>query len=165
MVNDWRRSSLDFDLKVEGRIPDAMRGAFYRTGPNPQFDPRGGQWMGGHYVPSLLAAIGEVIHKHLIAIGFMADHDDYSAIMLKALADRLAEAFAECLHQRVRSDLWGYAPHEALSREQLIARLHGEAGHVSRRTVDVHVANLRKKLDPALIRTVYGVGYACAAVP
>jgi ribonucleoside-diphosphate reductase alpha chain len=40
------------------------------------FDPRGGQWMGGHYVPSLLAAIGEVIHKHLIAIGFMADAGD-----------------------------------------------------------------------------------------
>ncbi len=44
---------------------------------------------------------------------FLADHDDYSAIMLKALADRLAEAFAECLHQRVRTDLWGYAPDEA----------------------------------------------------
>ncbi len=40
---------------------------------------------------------------------FLDDHDDYSAIMLKALADRLAEAFAECLHQRVRTDLWGYA--------------------------------------------------------
>ncbi len=43
---------------------------------------------------------------------FLADHDDYSAIMLKALADRLAEAFAEYLHQRVRTDLWGYAPDE-----------------------------------------------------
>ena len=52
---------------------------------------------------------------------FIADHDDYSAIMLKALADRLAEAFAECLHHRVRTDLWGYAPHEALSSEALIA--------------------------------------------
>jgi 5-methyltetrahydrofolate--homocysteine methyltransferase len=52
---------------------------------------------------------------------FMADHDDYSAIMLKALADRLAEAFAERLHQRVRTDLWGYAPDEALSNEELIA--------------------------------------------
>ena len=41
---------------------------------------------------------------------FMDDHDDYSAIMLKSLADRLAEAFAECLHHRVRTDLWGYAP-------------------------------------------------------
>ena len=46
---------------------------------------------------------------------FTDDHDDYSAIMLKALADRLAEAFAECLHQRVRTDLWGYAPDEASS--------------------------------------------------
>ena len=44
---------------------------------------------------------------------FLDDHDDYSAIMLKALADRLAEAFAEVLHQRVRTDLWGYAPDEA----------------------------------------------------
>lgn len=52
---------------------------------------------------------------------FMAAHDDYSAIMLKALADRLAEAFAECLHQRVRSDLWGYAAQEALSNEDMIA--------------------------------------------
>jgi 5-methyltetrahydrofolate--homocysteine methyltransferase len=52
---------------------------------------------------------------------FTDDHDDYSAIMLKALADRLAEAFAERLHQRVRTDLWGYAPDEALSSEDLIA--------------------------------------------
>jgi len=52
---------------------------------------------------------------------FLDDHDDYSAIMLKALADRLAEAFAECLHQRVRTDLWGYAPNESLSQEDLIA--------------------------------------------
>jgi 5-methyltetrahydrofolate--homocysteine methyltransferase len=54
---------------------------------------------------------------------FLDDHDDYSAIMLKALADRLAEAFAECLHQRVRTDLWGYAPDEAASLgvEDLIA--------------------------------------------
>ena len=52
---------------------------------------------------------------------FEAAHDDYSAIMLKALADRLAEAFAEYLHQRVRTDLWGYAEGEALSNEDLIA--------------------------------------------
>ena len=52
---------------------------------------------------------------------FEADHDDYSAIMLKALADRLAEAFAEALHARVRQDLWGYAPQEALSTDELIA--------------------------------------------
>ncbi|MBK6005519.1 methionine synthase [Ramlibacter ginsenosidimutans] len=52
---------------------------------------------------------------------FLADHDDYSAIMLKALADRLAEALAEALHQRVRKDLWGYAPDEAWTNEELIA--------------------------------------------
>jgi 5-methyltetrahydrofolate--homocysteine methyltransferase len=52
---------------------------------------------------------------------FLADHDDYSAIMLKALADRLAEAFAERLHQRVRTELWGYAADESLSNEDLIA--------------------------------------------
>ncbi|MEO7057559.1 MAG: vitamin B12 dependent-methionine synthase activation domain-containing protein, partial [Caldimonas sp.] len=53
---------------------------------------------------------------------FLADLDDYSAIMLKALADRLAEAFAERLHQRVRTDFWGYAVDEALD----IAGLVGE---------------------------------------
>ncbi len=52
---------------------------------------------------------------------FLDDHDDYSAIMLKALADRLAEAFAERLHQRVRTEFWGYAPDEALSNPELIA--------------------------------------------
>ncbi len=52
---------------------------------------------------------------------FVDDLDDYSAIMLKALADRLAEAFAESLHHRVRTDLWGYAPQEGLSNEEMIA--------------------------------------------
>jgi 5-methyltetrahydrofolate--homocysteine methyltransferase len=52
---------------------------------------------------------------------FTDDLDDYSAIMLKALADRLAEAFAEMLHHRVRTDLWGYAKDEALSNEDMIA--------------------------------------------
>ena len=51
---------------------------------------------------------------------FQEDLDDYSSIMLKAIADRLAEAFAECLHHRVRTDLWGYAPREALSTDELI---------------------------------------------
>jgi 5-methyltetrahydrofolate--homocysteine methyltransferase len=50
-----------------------------------------------------------------------ATHDDYSAIMFKVLADRLAEAFAEHLHERVRRELWGYAPDEALDNRELIA--------------------------------------------
>ncbi|WP_201758705.1 methionine synthase [Burkholderia sp. ISTR5] len=52
---------------------------------------------------------------------FEADHDDYSAIMLKALADRFAEAFAEAMHARVRRELWGYAAGETLDNEALIA--------------------------------------------
>ncbi|CAH2894605.1 MAG: 5-methyltetrahydrofolate--homocysteine methyltransferase (EC, C-terminal domain [uncultured Paraburkholderia sp.] len=52
---------------------------------------------------------------------FEKDHDDYSAIMLKALADRFAEAFAEALHARVRRDLWGYASTENLGNDELIA--------------------------------------------
>ncbi|MEZ4422833.1 MAG: methionine synthase [Gemmatimonadota bacterium] len=51
---------------------------------------------------------------------FEQDHDDYNAILAKALADRLAEAFAEHLHQRVRTDLWGYAPDEQLDNDALI---------------------------------------------
>ncbi len=51
---------------------------------------------------------------------FEAEHDDYSAIMLKVLADRLAEAFAERLHERVRREYWGYAPDEALDNDALI---------------------------------------------
>jgi len=52
---------------------------------------------------------------------FEAAHDDYNAILVKALADRLAEAFAERLHELVRRELWGYAPREALSNDDLLA--------------------------------------------
>ncbi|MBU3574359.1 methionine synthase [Polynucleobacter sp. UK-Mo-2m-Kol15] len=51
---------------------------------------------------------------------FHAKHDDYSAIMLQSLADRLAEAFAELMHHRVRTDLWGYATDEILTNDQMI---------------------------------------------
>jgi len=54
------------------------------------------------------------------ARAFEQEHDDYSAIMLKALADRLAEAFAEYLHEKVRSEYWGYAAKEKLTNQQLI---------------------------------------------
>nr|MBP8230195.1 B12-binding domain-containing protein [Xylophilus sp.] len=51
---------------------------------------------------------------------FMAELDDYSSIMFKSIADRLAEAFAECLHHRVRTDLWGTSPQESLSIDDLV---------------------------------------------
>ncbi|WP_310734947.1 methionine synthase [Dokdonella fugitiva] len=71
-------------------------------------------WVGAFAVT---AGIG--IEPHLER--FERDHDDYSSIMLKALADRLAEAFAERLHERVRREFWGYAPDEALGNDELIA--------------------------------------------
>jgi 5-methyltetrahydrofolate--homocysteine methyltransferase len=55
-----------------------------------------------------------------IAERFEADGDDYSSILLKALADRLAEAFAERIHERVRTELWGYAPDESFTPEELL---------------------------------------------
>jgi len=55
------------------------------------------------------------------AKAFEEDHDDYSSIMVKALGDRLAEAFAERMHERVRKEFWGYEPDEALSNEDLIS--------------------------------------------
>ncbi len=55
-----------------------------------------------------------------IADRFKRANDDYSSIMVKALADRLAEAFAECMHQRVRKELWGYAPDETFTCDQLV---------------------------------------------
>jgi len=51
---------------------------------------------------------------------FRKDHNDYKAIMLEALADRLSEAFAELLHLRVRKEFWGYAPNENLSHDDLL---------------------------------------------
>lgn len=58
------------------------------------------------------------------AAQFAADHDDYNSIMVKALADRLAEALAEYLHLKVRREYWGYAANEALDNEQLIRELY-----------------------------------------
>jgi 5-methyltetrahydrofolate--homocysteine methyltransferase len=55
-----------------------------------------------------------------LAAEFEKDHDDYNSIMIKALADRLAEAFAEYLHKKVRTDEWGYASDEKLSTDELI---------------------------------------------
>ncbi len=71
-----------------------------------------GDWIGGFSV----AIHG--IEPHLAR--FKAEHDDYNDILLKALADRFAEAFAERLHAHVRTDLWGYAPAEQLTPEAIV---------------------------------------------
>ncbi len=84
------------------------------TGATGQFNPKKQDYIGLFAVTAGVGA--EKKEKY-----FQDDLDDYSSIMLKALADRLAEAFAECLHHRVRTDLWGYAATEALSHEDMIA--------------------------------------------
>lgn len=70
-------------------------------------------WIGGFAVTT-----GHGIDEHVQR--FEADKDDYNSILLKALADRLAEAFAERMHQHIRTDLWGYAADENLSHKDLI---------------------------------------------
>ena len=70
------------------------------------------------YIGAFAVTAGVGIDEHVRR--FEAAHDDYSAILLKALADRLAEAFAERLHQRVRREFWGYAADETLDNEALI---------------------------------------------
>jgi 5-methyltetrahydrofolate--homocysteine methyltransferase len=70
------------------------------------------------YIGGFVVTTGLGIDEHVRR--FEAEHDDYRAILLKSLADRLAEAFAERLHQRVRRELWGYDPHESLDRQELI---------------------------------------------
>ena len=70
------------------------------------------------YIGAFALTTGIGIEKQLEK--FAKDHDDYSSIMLKALADRLAEAFAELMHKKVRTEYWGYAKSEKLSNEQLI---------------------------------------------
>ncbi|MBT6125025.1 MAG: methionine synthase, partial [Halieaceae bacterium] len=70
------------------------------------------------YVGGFCVTTGHGVDE--LAAQFEADHDDYSSIMLKALADRLAESFAEHMHRMVRKELWGYAPQESLDNAELI---------------------------------------------
>ncbi len=70
------------------------------------------------YIGAFAVTAGIGIDAHVAR--FEAQHDDYSSIMLKALADRLAEALTERLHERVRREFWGYAPHEHLDNQGLI---------------------------------------------
>ncbi|HEY8327631.1 MAG TPA: methionine synthase [Rhodanobacter sp.] len=74
-------------------------------------------WIGGFAVT---AGLG--IEEHLAR--FQADYDDYSSIILKALADRLAEAFAEHMHERMRKEFWGFVPDESLDNDALIAETY-----------------------------------------
>lgn len=67
------------------------------------------------------------LEEDALADAYDAQHDDYNKIMVKAIADRLAEAFAEYLHERVRKVHWGYAANENLSNEELIREITGHS--------------------------------------
>ena len=73
---------------------------------------------GEDYIGSFIVTIGHEVET--LCKQYEKDHDDYAIIMIKALADRLAEAFAEYLHEKTRRELWGFAPKEDLSNEELI---------------------------------------------
>jgi 5-methyltetrahydrofolate--homocysteine methyltransferase len=80
--------------------------------------PKNGSGIPSDYIGAFALTTGIGIDEHVKR--FEKDHDDYNAIMLKALADRLAEAFAELMHKKVRTEYWGYAKNENFTNEQLI---------------------------------------------
>jgi len=73
---------------------------------------------GEDYIGGFAVGISEGVEA--LSDSYKEDHDDYQSIMAKAVADRLAEAFAECLHKKIRTDFWGYAKDENLNDEELI---------------------------------------------
>jgi len=102
---------------VRARVPFLRQQVEKREGrPNSclaDFVSEGNDWLGGFAVTG-----GQGIEPHLAR--FKAAHDDYNDILLKALADRLAEAFAEHIHELVRREYWGYAPLEQLAPDDLV---------------------------------------------
>ncbi|WP_250625617.1 methionine synthase [Pinirhizobacter soli] len=129
VIGFWQASGVGDDVEVRGEdgkklaMLRFLRQQVDKPADRPDFcladfvapkDTGVADWVGGFAVTS-----GHGIDEHVAR--FEADHDDYSSIMLKALADRLAEAFAERLHERVRREFWGYVPDETLDNESLVA--------------------------------------------
>ncbi|HCK84898.1 MAG TPA: methionine synthase [Hyphomonadaceae bacterium] len=100
--------------RADSQAPDRLHAPPPLTPP-----PQGGRGIAAlDYIGAFAVTAG--IGEHELAQRFKAAHDDYSAIMAQALCDRLAEAFAEALHAKVRRELWGYAAEETLSHEELL---------------------------------------------
>jgi 5-methyltetrahydrofolate--homocysteine methyltransferase len=116
----WPAKSVGDDIVVEGHgTLHCLRQQADKPADRPDLcladfiSPHGDDWIGAFAVTAGLGCDERVR-------AFEAQHDDYNAILLKALADRLAEAFAEVLHAKVRRELWGYAADESLDNEALI---------------------------------------------
>jgi len=120
VIGFWPANAKGDDIVLEdGTVLHTLRQQMTREQGRPNLAladfiaPDGQDYIGGFVVT---AGIGE--EKHLDA--FRAAKDDYSAILLSALADRLAEAFAERMHEKVRKEFWGYAADENLGNDELI---------------------------------------------
>ncbi len=120
VVGFWKANSQGDDILLErGEVFHTLRQQMVKDNERPNFAlsdfiaPKGDDWVGGFCVTA-----GPEAEER--AKAFAEKGDDYSSIMLKALADRFAEAMAEFMHERVRKELWGYAPDEDLSNEDLI---------------------------------------------
>jgi 5-methyltetrahydrofolate--homocysteine methyltransferase len=131
-------------------------------GANARLPRKGGGWEGVEnrgpvdYVGAFAVTAG--VGEEAVAIRFKRANDDYSAIMAQALCDRLAEAFAEALHAKVRRELWGYAAEETLGHEELIAEKYrgirpapgypAQPDHTEKRTIfDLLGARERAGID------------------
>jgi 5-methyltetrahydrofolate--homocysteine methyltransferase len=121
VIGFWKANRDGDDIRLEtGDVFHTLRQQMEKDNTRANFAmsdfvaPEGEDWIGGFCV----TAGGEA---ETIAAEFAKKGDDYSSIMVKALADRFAEAMAEYMHERVRRELWAYAPGEALSNSDLIA--------------------------------------------
>jgi 5-methyltetrahydrofolate--homocysteine methyltransferase len=117
--NETRSQTLTtlHNLRKQGRQPGGGKNAHYNESLADYIAPEAGERP--DYIGAFACTAGIGIEQKISE--FEQDHDDYHAIMLKALADRLAEALAEWLHERVRKEYWGYAKEESLSNQELIA--------------------------------------------
>ena len=121
VIGFWKANSAGDDIKLEtGDVFHTLRQQMAKDNTRPNYAlsdfiaPDGDDYIGGFCVTAGPEA-------DTIAQEYVAKGDDYSSIIIKALADRFAEAMAEYMHERVRKELWGYASDEALSPEDLIS--------------------------------------------
>lgn len=130
VVGFWPANSVGDDIEVYESVDPIHRQAILHTLRQQMRQGRGkANFALADFIAPLACQHVDYIGGFAVCVGFglgalvaefEKNHDDYNAIMARALADRLAEAFAERMHERVRTELWGYAKNEALSKDELV---------------------------------------------
>ena len=130
VVGFWPANSVGDDIEVYESVDPIHRQAILHTLRQQMRQGRGkANFALADFIAPLACQHADYIGGFAVCVGFglgalvaefEKNHDDYNAIMARALADRLAEAFAERMHERVRTELWGYAKNEAFSKDELI---------------------------------------------